>query len=328
MKSNSTWFDSLKLFLISAGIVSLAVGVRFFVPAIIHGVVHEIPALWSILLSWLKPPYLYVIINGIIIIIAAASRFHHRESEPSVEPENLISVKTPPPLEFASIPTPTEISTVVEEPPAAVETALVCESEDGAVEVKDVVVNDSEVMENDDVAEAEDEDDFIVSNSTYSTPPQGTISPPFLLPIREKPLASSRFGNHRKNLKSSPEGTKALRVARPKTQETLESTWKMITEGRPVPLTRQWKKQDTWKDHEQDMTGNHSNLTNKNHVNHDSPRAPLSSYPSLKVRKELSVGHEELNRRVEAFIKKFNEEMRMQRQESLNQYMEMINRGV
>lgn len=314
MKSNSTWFVSLKLFLISAGIVSLAVGVRFFVPVIIHGVVHEIPALWSILLSWLKPPYLYVIINGIIITIAVASRFHHRESEPSVESEHLISVKTPPSVEFTSIPTPTDISTVVE-------TALVSESEDGTVEVKHVVVNDSEVMENDGVAEAEDEDDFIVSNSTYSTPPQGTISPPFLLPIREKPLASSRFGNHRKNLQSSPEGTKSLRVARPKTQETLESTWKMITEGRHVPLTRQWKKQETWKDHEPDMTGSHSNHTNK-------LETPLSSYPSLKVRKELSVGHEELNRRVEAFIKKFNEEMRMQRQESLNRYMEMINRGV
>ncbi|KAL2473307.1 hypothetical protein Fot_49043 [Forsythia ovata] len=237
-------------------------------------------------------------------------------------------MKTPPSSEFASLSTPMEISNVVEEPPAAVDAALVCEGEDRVVEVKHVLVNDSEVAK----AEAEDVDEFIVSNSTY-TPPQGIISPSFLLPVREKPLVSSRFGNHRKTLKSSPEGAKALRVARPKRQETLESTWKMITEGRHVPLTRHLKKPDVWEDHERHVTRSPSDdviksETYKNDINYDSPQAPSSSSPNLKVRKELSVGHEELNRRVEAFIKNFNEEMRIQRQESLKQYMEMINRGV
>ncbi|CAA3019893.1 Hypothetical predicted protein, partial [Olea europaea subsp. europaea] len=43
-------------------------------------------------------------------------------------------------------------------------TATVYESEDAAVEVKHVVMNDYEVMENDDVAKDEDEGEFIVSN--------------------------------------------------------------------------------------------------------------------------------------------------------------------
>ncbi|CAA3007081.1 Hypothetical predicted protein [Olea europaea subsp. europaea] len=100
----------------------------------------------------------------LIITAAAASRFHHRGSEQSVEYVNLISVKAPPPLEFASIPTPTEISTVMEEHPTTVESALVYESENAVVEVKNVVVNDYEIMENNNVVEDEDEDEFITSN--------------------------------------------------------------------------------------------------------------------------------------------------------------------
>lgn len=52
-----------------------------------------------------------------------------------------------------------------------------------------------------------------------------------------------------------------------------------------------------------------------------------SSGSGGKLKKDPSLGQEELNKRVEAFINKFNEDMRLQRQESLNQYMEMINRG-
>lgn len=87
-------------------------------------------------------------------------------------------------------------------------------------------------------------------------------------------------------------------MARPKRQETLETTWKMITEGRHVPLTR----------HDRGSGGDNS--------------------PSARIRKEASVGQDDLNRRVEAFIKKFNEDLRIQRQESLQQFMDMINRGV
>lgn len=123
-----------------------------------------------------------------------------------------------------------------------------------------------------------------------------------------------------------------MAVSKPKRQDTLESTWKTITEGRAMPLTRHLRKSDTWETHggrshlrQEKMTKSETFNDRSSTTTAESSPSPLSAR-SAKLRKEPSLGQDELNRRVEAFIKKFNEEMRLQRQESLNQYMEMINR--
>lgn len=45
------------------------------------------------------------------------------------------------------------------------------------------------------------------------------------------------------------------------------------------------------------------------------------------MRREASIGLEELNKQIEAFINKFNDEMKLQRQESDKRFMDMINRS-
>ncbi|KAJ6728656.1 COTTON FIBER (DUF761) [Salix koriyanagi] len=96
-------------------------------------------------------------------------------------------------------------------------------------------------------------DDFVLSRSTWVPPirridssESNILVTENLSPV-EKPLVSSRFG-HRKLVKASPEGGRALGVAKPKRHETLENTWKTITEGRAMPLTRHVKKSETFKD--------------------------------------------------------------------------------
>ncbi|KAM7525134.1 hypothetical protein LguiA_015036 [Lonicera macranthoides] len=305
MAPSNNWILSLKFLSVSTAFLSIAMAMKLSIPLIIHFTIHQIPSIWSTLIYFLKPPYLYVLVNFIIITIAASS-FLHQKLDDDDQSERLLN----------SDNFPSDI--VILDSPA------VYESEPRVLEVKSATVDSVAVV-------CDGDDGYEISRSTW-TPPQSINSPDAQKenrsPVNEKPLVSSRFA-HRKPLKASPEGGKALRVAKPKRQETLENTWKAITDGRPMPLTRHLRKSDTWENQGlQINTDDESpqkmkkSETFKDRTNYES----INSSPvgSGKLRKEASVSQDELNRRVEAFIKKFNDEMRLQRQESLNQYKLMV----
>ncbi|OMO76554.1 hypothetical protein CCACVL1_15583 [Corchorus capsularis] len=337
MASTSTWILSLKVLFISTGVLAIALGLKVSVPLVLEFSVSQAPLLWSTFRSWLKPPYLYVIINGIIITIVASSRFHQNNAEKDQATEQ---------SHGQQMQRRSKISVVEQQP--AFEYEMKSSLDFSAVESRALVYEEenqrgeqveSRVFEEESNVEVEDGfDEFAISKSEWVPPTRMDSSeiPPDVLFPSEKPPASSRFG-HRKPVKANPEGGRALRVAKPKRHETLENTWKMITEGRAMPLTRHLKKSDTWENHGRDinveaLNNSESPLMKKSETfrdrtNYQPPPAQLvsSSPASVKLRKEPSLSQDELNRRVEAFIKKFNEEMRLQRQESLNQYMEMIN---
>ncbi|XP_065878569.1 uncharacterized protein [Euphorbia lathyris] len=390
---------SLQFVLISTGILSLALLFKVSVPLVVDFSVYRAPILWSSIVSWLKPPYLYVIVNCIIITIAASSRFHHSHAADQDKDQHHEHISAPkitirePDFHYEmKISAAEEINSryVDPEPMAPVDVYELKEETistggesrvvfvDKSTEVNGV--NNVPAMEVDDkvdedafvvsksrpiltktmdssenlsellllssekplvVEDKGEEDDFFISKSTWIPPKRMDSSEnlsEFLLLPAEKPLVSTRFG-HRKPVKASPEGGRALRVAKPKRQETLENTWKMITEGRPMPLTRHMKKSETFDQGHHQVSGVDQSQWKKSEtfkdrtnyqpppVNNSSSSSSSPSSSSGKLRKEASLGQDELNRRVEAFIKKFNEEMRMQRQESLNQYKEMVNRG-
>ncbi|OIT05663.1 PREDICTED: uncharacterized protein LOC109244834 [Nicotiana attenuata] len=352
--STNSLILSLKVVLISIGAVSLAMVLKASIPFVFY----ELPTIWSAVIAWLKPPYLYVVINGIIIIIAATSRSsNHKESSSSDQFQPLITSRTPPQSDLIAI-AHSELHSVQSEVKEVLEAAAPLPvTELLVLEVKPVVVNGSSVVDvnpedgsvND---EPVDSDAVVISKSVVAPLPEtDTETELLLLKATEKPLVSSRFGNRKPPVKTSPEGLKALRVARSKKPETLENTWKMITEGRHVPLTRHLNKSDTFQDNRRHVTVDapeeNENSTTfqplqqqqhhqrhvlksetfKDRTNYDSPSASPSP-SAAKLLKEPSPSADELNRRVEAFIKKFNEDMRIQRQQSMQQYMEMINRGV
>ncbi|KAK6133391.1 hypothetical protein DH2020_032855 [Rehmannia glutinosa] len=235
--------------------------------------------------------------------------------EPHVQSHRLVSVRTPPPSDFASFSVTT---TVVEESQPSAASAY--ESDDSVVELKPVMVNGSKTVDFriDDEAVGECENTQLVEGVFVNT-----VSPEIVLPeaqleclvpaVRGKPLVSSRSG-HRKRIRSiTSERVRAPpRVAR---HDTLENTWKKITEG---------KSRATHEAPQRCHVPKSKSVKERRSNHRDSPPCAASS----GIRREASPSQDELNRRVEEFIKKFNEEMRLQRQESLDKYMEKINSGV
>ncbi|XP_022927000.1 uncharacterized protein LOC111433962 isoform X1 [Cucurbita moschata] len=332
------WLLSLKALLMSAGVVSLALALKVSVPWVVEFSVLYVPLIWNSMISCLRPPYIYIIINGIIISIVASSRFNQKEADAYVEipsankaPEDIgyreivsdfTTVESPAVYEQRDELIVLEVKTIdaIDSP---IEEVIVPEVQAVILPREEVIVPEAISSVE---AEAEDEDKFIISTNPIWNSPERMRLP-------EKPLVSSRF-SHRKSAKSSPEGGKALGViSKAKRHETLENTWKAITEGRAMPLSRHMKKCETWENHYRQISAGEveSSAVQKSETFKDRTNQALTpvnvSAQAMKLRKEPSMNQDDLNRRVEDFIRRFNEEMRLQREQSLKKYWEMVNHG-
>ncbi|KAL3821523.1 hypothetical protein ACJIZ3_007428 [Penstemon smallii] len=321
-----------KLMLISTGVLSAAILLKFSVPSLADFAVYELPSIYNGVVSWLTPPYLYLVINFIIITIVASSKLQSRKDD-----DEIIT-----PVQLQS----TAVKSIEPDYPVAEFSyngvVLLNDSrsfdvkEERLIDFKDAGagVEENHADQIQDVTSSNKENEFVISKSTWNSVDIKDSTE--YSPSSVKPPVSSRFV-HRRNVRASPEarfssgGKTVLGVSKPKKQDTLESTWKTITEGRAVPITRHLRKSDTWERDNQEKTPQKmmtkaETFNDRTNTRSRSP-SPGTSGGSGKMKKEPSLSQDELTRRVEAFIKKFNEDMKLQRQESLNQYMEMINRG-
>lgn len=370
----------------------VALGARFVAPAAAALVADGLPRAREAAAAWMTPPYLYLVINAIILSIAASSRFHPsggtNERPPAasaeVEPEQHVAGLA----SVASLQVPAPVVPAV---PVVQAAEFVPAEETVPAVVKGMnKPTPAPAMEK----EMEEDEEFAISRSSWAPRRRGADPvvvdkdvddemAPFadLTNSREKPLVSARFNRKAAKPKPSPEGnaapisnfpavvnlarsynlqfwlfqkknalwihnlfqadrnyfvagSKALRVARPRKEETLESTWKAITEGRAPPLARHLKKSDTWDTRpgrrpsgsgelDPAVAAPPAAMRKAETFNDGRSKAPAPA----PVRREPSLGQDELNRRVEAFINKFNMEMRLQRQESLKYHQEMLRLG-
>ncbi|KAK4285988.1 hypothetical protein QN277_002609 [Acacia crassicarpa] len=341
---------TLKMILVSTGVLTAALALKHTVPVVSDFIVSECPSIWTFMLTCVRPPYLYILMNCIIISIVASSKLHHRHKlNPTHSPDDpvvllpSIQTLTTAPFKISEDILPTEYKTVVLPPSQNLMQEPILISGNVRTEhavsnglVSEAQVYDANVQE---PKTPKRKDHKEVVDHVRTSIQRKDSSDLSFQNGNEKPPVSARFGHHRKAVKASPDGGKAaaLGVMKAKRHDTLESTWKMITDGRAMPLTRHLKKSDTW---DSQMRRN-SSLTDQNdtHAVNKSETfngrsktegenaSPSSGTGRGRLKKEPSPGQDELNRRVEAFINKFNEEMRLQREESLRQYQEMIRRG-
>lgn len=127
---------------------------------------------------------------------------------------------------------------------------------------------------------------------------------------------------------------------------TMEETWKAINGGEN-PEKKQLKKSETWPQPPQlgvpvpagvfhcqlEEERNQEESAAKKKMKKDLKKSmTFNDTVSIRCRgglmRDPSMSLEEFNGKVEAFIKKFNNEMRLQRQESEQRFLEMINRSI
>lgn len=321
-----TAFFLLKLLFCVLGSLSFIHFARFVIPSLHHFISHTVPSMWIYMSCWLSfPPFLYVLLNCIILTIAVTSSLHNK-------PESKHCDDEPSPHDKLNQPVESEITyplqnhyqyqhhqshTMFQNPPTSP-----C---------------GKNPMQSKDDDDDEEDGSFIARSSWSHFSKQSSPSQSSITSVEDRPLPSARF-THKKSAKASPD-TKCstLRIARAKKGETLENTWKTITDGRHPPLARHLRKSETWDSTPKVESSEFSpspvsrtlckSQTVRQRNMEDSPVSSVSGSPARHVMKrEPCLSQDELNRRVEAFILKFNNEIRLQRQNSFQRYSEMINR--
>ncbi|CAD5312399.1 unnamed protein product [Arabidopsis thaliana] len=283
----------IKAVLISTGIITaMSMFLKVFLPVTLYFSL-SFSTLWSSFLPWLKPPYLFVFVNVMITIIIASSRYYrsigdhdgkdeknlHGRGYYRIQTEPIVNQTSPPRLEVKDMDLDVDFDFMATIQPPEVERSEVV-YEEKEEEISELINGG---------------DEFVVLEESENLPPV------------EKPLVSARF-EHRKMVKVTPKGDyirkKALKVVNPKR----DNKWKTISEeGTSRPLSTSHyqrpdifglgaggdslRKSETFRD-----------VTNYYH------QSSLTVTPPVKMEKEMLPSLEDLNRRIEAFIKKVKEE--------------------
>ncbi|EOA38343.1 hypothetical protein CARUB_v10009857mg [Capsella rubella] len=287
---------SIKAALISTGIAALSLFLKYSVPIGVDFSVSRFPIIWSSFLSWLKPPYLFVVANVIIAIIVAFSKYHQsiEDQEESEDDDNEI-------LQCGEYKSRVEPIVVTQAPLEMKDVNLDTNSDFAAEVVYEEEISSGLINGEDELKSELNHVPSTIEESENLTPAEARSG-------HRKPVKTiSKGGNNKK---------KALRVVKPKRHEKIDDTWKMVTEvGKATTLTSGFRRSETFvlgaggdvkpvlrkAETFKDVTNNHRQSSTTMTVK-------MKKKKKKKEIKMMSPSRDELNRRVEAFIKKCKEE--------------------
>ncbi|CAL9031797.1 unnamed protein product [Prunus brigantina] len=339
------------------------------IPYLLNLTVSIVPQLWTSFKScFLSPLYIYIILNFIIITIAASSTFQNQKqhqqpssssSSSSVGFSSFISdnaAKTADNIDSGSnyIYSPDNNN-------SSIQSESLSQQQQQQPKIQSHSKDTIQSLSNEDVTA------LLFSPSSHGHSNNEMMSWHDIHMVQaddgKQEAAAEDDDDDDQGFDPSPEMpsrdllTKSVEMPRLEVEvgehiNTLDTTWKAIMEGQGKAIGRHLKKSDTW-DTPPRLTqfaltrtkfkgglDHHSNLDGDDDDDgHGEDDAVTWARRELKksdtfsdrvsLRREKSMTQEELNQRAEAFIKKFNNDMRLQRLESdQRRFREIVNGGL
>ena len=208
-------YVSVKTILISTGVLSMAMGLKLTLPLLSHFFLTEAPHVWTFFLTCFTPPYLYILLNFIILTILASSKLNNHLHHHSPPDDTLLLPSDPPiyhrPLPAVQIPAPDAVHLS-----AAVQTDYTVSSDEYLYQTKPTLNHDAVSEDNASVgsvydentplkAAVHDDDAASVLSPSMQRKESSDFSDFSFADENEKPPVSARF-SHRKAVRASPEG--------------------------------------------------------------------------------------------------------------------------
>ena len=304
---------AVKLVLLSVGIISTFILFKVaLIPYTFNLILSTLPSAWISLRGWLSPPYIYIIVNFIIITIAASS-FQHPNPHTKL--------------------------------PYSSSEKLKSQNQSGIDHANDI-------WQEHDIREVEKQLDTTLSFEKPFDSSQDYYSPDTFLTNSGKELQEKTSTDPSKDspdscLTDSAKKQQEKMDMEPLTpdadqQDTLEDAWTSIMEKQGKTATRQLKKIVSWDTPPKVLQKANGMVTPDGRGggggrgdDDDDPvawaRRELKKSDtfndSVSLRREKSISQDELKWRAEEFIRKVNYEMRLQRQESEQRVREMARGG-
>ncbi|KAI9124600.1 hypothetical protein K1719_004522 [Acacia pycnantha] len=211
---------TLKMILVSTRVLTAALALKHTVPVVSDFIVSECPSIWTFMLTCVRPPYLYILMNCIIISIVASSKLHHQHKldhthsldDPVVLLPSIQTLMTAP-VKISEDLLPTEYNTMVLPPSQNLMQEPILISADVRTEhaVSDGLVSEPQVYNSNvqepktpkrndhkEVVNGSDEAKIRVRTSIQ----RKDSSDLSFQNGNEKPSVSARFGHHRKAVKA------------------------------------------------------------------------------------------------------------------------------